>query len=105
MVTIRKNGMKKIVTSAAFKNFYRNNGWTVDNNGSAVKPVKKNEVVEDEETSEEDEWDEAIKEEFEKPLEDMTRKELEKKAKDLGIDLTGLGKTAQIREAIRVYLG
>ena len=60
----------------------------------------------EEEKSEEDEWADVIEEEeFEKPLSEMTRKELEAKAKELGIDLTGLGKTAQIREAIRSYIG
>lgn len=97
MVTIKKGDKKKVVTNSAFINYYKSSGWAALN-GSPSKNV--------EEVTEED-WDSVIEEEqtLEKPLEDMTRKELEAKAKELGIDLTGLGKTAQIREAIRVYLG
>lgn len=97
MVTIKKGKMVKNVTSSAFANFYKNTGWT-----AVTGSPSNNSKVEEEE-----DWDSVIEEEkaLEKPLEDMTRKELEAKAKELGIDLTGLGKTAQIREAIRVYLG
>lgn len=103
MVTIKKGDKKKVVTKSAFINYYKSSGWAALN-GSPSKNVE--EVNNVEEVTEED-WDSVIEEEqtLEKPLEDMTRKELEAKAKELGIDLTGLGKTAQIREAIRVYLG
>ena len=107
MVTIKKNGKTKTVTRSAFENFYKNSGWAVLNGSPSKNKSVKEKNVEKvaEETSDED-WDSVIEEEetFNKPLEEMTRKELEAKAKELGIDLTGLGKTAQIREAIRVYL-
>jgi len=103
MVTIKKGSMTKKVTEGAFANYYKDNGWAAVN-GSPAKSKKVKEVPEVPEETEEDEWAEAMKEEVEKPIDEMTRKELEQKAIDLGIDLTGLGKTAQIREAIRAYL-
>lgn len=42
-------------------------------------------------------------EEVEKPLSEMNRQELERKANSLGVDITGLTTNKQIREAIRSY--
>lgn len=101
MVVIVKGELKKKVADSAFIEYYRDNGWVVQKSNPSVTNKSEKEIK-----SEDEEWEEIIKEEeLEKPLSEMTRKELEAKANELGIDLTGLGKTAQIREAIRSYIG
>ena len=123
-VAIEKNGVVKETTMSAFHNFFESSGWVVvgeDNSPitattakTPVEPVEQvadePEVVEefveenadeaDEEIADE-EWEEAIaEEEVEKPLSEMNRDELVKKASSLGIDVTGKNNN-QLRKMIK----
>ena len=115
-VNIVKNGKVMNVTRSAFLNFFANLGWVEANASTPVKAKKeKVEEVSDEivepieevpEETTEDEWDEAINEEEEedeeiqKPLSEMSKKELIQLATEKGINTNGMN-TNQIREALK----
>lgn len=103
MVTIVKgegeNRKTLQVARSAYKNFYKSAGWQID------EDVK---IVTSQEPDEDDEWagygDDGEKDEPTKPLSEMSRAELEERAKKLGVDLTGLSSTRQMREAIKAAM-
>lgn len=110
-INIEKDGKIKNVTKAAFLNFFKDNGW-VESDGSTPtvikKEVKKEEKVEEtfdqnENDNQQDEWAEVMEEDedIEKPISEMTKDELIQYANDNDIDINGLTKVGQIREAIR----
>lgn len=117
MVKIVKGGIVKKVSQAAFEDYFKPQGWEKFGEGNtSLPPVKEQKVEEvekvventnnvnsDEEVSDED-WDEAIDElvdeEVEKPISEMNKEELIKKAKKLGIATDGLS-NKQLREAIK----
>lgn len=103
MVTIIKgegeNRKTLQVARSAYKNFYKGAGWQID------EDVK---IVTSQESDEDDEWadydDNGEKDEPMKPLSEMSRAELEERAKELGVDLTGLSSARQMREAIKAAM-
>lgn len=111
MIVITKNGKTKKVSRDAFVNYYSNSGWVIAGEKSPAtshdyEEEEKAHENEEEPTDEEndvsdDEWDEVLKdEEIEKPLSEMNREELERKATSLGIVVTDMN-VKQIREAIK----
>lgn len=89
------------VPEAAYNNFYKGAGWRREDGVS--------DVVESEESPDEDEWsgyddEEENDEEIMKPLSEMNRSELEAYAAKLGVDLTGLTSNKQYREAIKAAM-
>ena len=111
-VKISKNGMVKEVSVSTFENFFKNSGWEIAGDEkpatSQSKKEKKVEKVVEEpvENNSEDEWDEVLEEdeEIEKPLSEMTKKELIEYAENNGISLAGLNTVAQYRQAIQDYM-
>lgn len=109
MVQIRKGKMKTSVTLQAYKNFYKNAGWSIDgeqnekiiSTGAAAENTETDGVIE----SAGDEWDEALNDEkATKPVSEMNRAELEALAAELGVNLDGMTKTSQMRDAIRAAM-
>lgn len=125
MVKITKNGKTLEVTKGVFKNTFKDQGWVIANGDSDKNRVEGEEpsipvntepetqdeipdenVEEEENDSSDEDWDD-IEDEFEddeaeKPLSDMSKKELVAKAESLGIDLSGQKYTTnQIRDMIR----
>lgn len=98
MVVICKGKQKLRVAESAFKMFYKNAGWTIEEKSSVKEPAK--EVVD----GSDDEWAEAMEEDAIKPLSEMNRSELEEMAKELGVSLAGLSTNKQIREAIKTAM-
>lgn len=89
-VTIYKEHKKLRVTENAWKEYYKNSGWLIEDEQS------NNEVEED--------WDSVLEEEdegIEKPISEMNNAELRQYAKEHDIDLSGLNSNKQIREAIK----
>lgn len=119
-VEIQRGNDKKTVSFSSFKNFFENAGWKVAGENPATsiptkKEVKKEKKQVKEEKVEEkvdpvkDEWDEVLNEEveeegIEKPISEMTRKELIKYAEEHGISLVGLNNVNQFRNAIQDYM-
>lgn len=116
-VEIQRGNEKKKVSFASFENFFKSAGWKVAGEIPATSaPVKKELKREKKQVKEEkvdpvpvkDEWDEVLSEEdeegIEKPISEMTRKELIKYAKDHGISLAGLNNVNQFRNAIQDYM-
>lgn len=117
MVKIVKGDLVNFVPNASFNNFFKSQGWTLaDGEKISPKPIsnsKKEKVEEkpiegstiEEEINEED-WDEVmdelVDEEVEKPISEMNKEELIKKAKKLGIATDGLS-NKQLREAIKSH--
>ena len=116
-VKIQKAGKTVEVTKSAFLNYFSNMGWTEADAKASEKPKKEvkvesniNTKVEEENPVEDgkndtlaDEWEEALSEdddEVEKPLSEMSKKELTQLASEKGIDTNGMN-TNQIREAIK----
>lgn len=117
-VKIVKGSKTQEVSQSAFENFFKNSGWEIAGNKPAT-PQSENEkeiekVEENNNTEEDDEWAEAMKEEdseeeiedegIEKPLSEMTKKELIKFADEKGISLAGLSTVSQFRQAIEENL-
>lgn len=117
-VKIKKGEKVLTVPKTSFLNFFADQGWEEVKSSSHSGKEKKNEEVkeeelkdesveeETEETTEEvkDEWDEAMEEDeadIEKPISEMTKDELIAYADQNGIDISGLTKTSQIKEAIK----
>lgn len=111
-VKISKGDMTKEVSVSAFENFFKNSGWEIAGNKkpatsqSKKEEVKKEEPVED--NNNDDEWAEAMKEEedegIEKPISEMSKKELIDFAEKNGISLAGLNTVAQFKQAIQDYM-
>lgn len=121
MVKIVKGDLVNFVPNASFNNFFKSQGWTLAE-GEEIspkpisakkekveeKPVEEISVVEEpvEEEINEEDWDEVIDElvdeEVEKPISEMNKEELIKKAKKLGIATDGLS-NKQLREAIKSH--
>ena len=117
MVKIVKGGLKKKVSQSAFEDYFKPQGWEIagEDNTSPTPVIEQVEekveqvaentdnVNSDDEVSDED-WDEAMDElvddEVEKPISEMNKEELIKKAKSLGITTSGLS-NKQLREAIK----
>lgn len=97
MIKIVKDGKGLTVPTSAYKNFYKNAGWSVADASGVVQP----------DPSEDAEWDEVLTEEEQeptKPLSEMNRGELERLAEQMGISLAGLSNTRQIREALKAAM-
>lgn len=110
-VKISKNGMVKEVSVSTFENFFKNSGWEIAGDKkpatSQSKKEEKVEVVEEpvENNNNDDEWDEVLDDEdIEKPISEMTKKELADYAEQNGISLAGLNTVAQYRQAIQDYM-
>lgn len=110
-VKIFKGDLTKEVSVSAFENFFKNSGWEIAGDKKpATSQSKKEKVAEKEEepvveNNNDDEWDEVLEdEEVEKPLSEMTKKELADYAEKNGISLAGLNTTAQFRQAIQEYM-
>ena len=111
-VKIFKGDKTKEVSKSAFENFFKNSGWEIAGEKPATSQStekKAKEVVEEtEEINNDDAWEEVLAEEedegIEKPLSEMTKKELIEYAEANGISLAGLNTAAQCRQAIQEYL-
>lgn len=118
-IKIVKGSKTQEVSQSAFENFFKNSGWEIAGNKPATPQSEKEKEVEKVEeennnTEEDDEWAEAMKEEdseeeiedegIEKPLSEMTKKELIKFADEKGISLAGLSTVSQFRQAIEENL-
>lgn len=116
-VEIQKGNDKKVVSHSSFENFFRNAGWKLAGEIPATsqsienkKKEKKQKEVEEEDAQ--DEWDEVLNDEteadvdedIEKPLSEMTKREMVEYAEKNGISLAGLSTAAQYRQAIEEYL-
>lgn len=104
-IKISKNGMEKEVSVSAFENFFKNSGWEIAGGKKpATSQSKKEEKVVEEpvNNNSDDEWDEVLEEddEIEKPLSEMTKKELMEYADKNNISLVGLNTVTQFRQAI-----
>lgn len=89
-VTIYKEHKKLIVTENAWKEYYKNSGWLVEDEQS--------------DTATDEDWDSVLEEEdegIEKPISEMNNAELRQYAKEHDVDLSGLNSNKQIREAIK----
>lgn len=104
-IEIIKDGELKKVSKSAFKNFFENAGWVESN--ESTQPIVSNEKQMTEENIDEEIADEEIADEAwdddidEKPLSEMNRNELISLADRLGVDISGMSKNAQIRDAIK----
>lgn len=109
-VKISKNGMEKEVSVSAFENFFKNSGWEIAGGKKPANSQSKKEKVEEKveepvENNNDDEWDEVLEEEeIEKPISEMSKKELIEYAEKNGISLAGLNTTAQFKQAIQDYM-
>ena len=121
-VEIQRGNEKRNVSFASFENFFKSAGWKVAGeipatSAPVAKELKKEKKQEKKQIKEEkvdpvpvkDEWDEVLNEEadeegIEKPISEMTRKELIKYAEDHGISLAGLNNVNQFRNAIQEYM-
>ena len=114
MIKITKDGKVQLVSKSAFDNFFKSQGWVIGEAGETPpspiplkeeKPVELSEAPEAVEEDDSEEWDDILEElndsEAEKPLSEMTKKELVEKAKSLGIALSGSETNKQLREAIK----
>lgn len=116
MIEIVKGEKVLKVPTSAFANFYQGNGWVIaGTSATPAQPKTKKEVKKEQipEVKEEpkDEWDEVLEEskqpeEIEKPLSEMSKSELKKKATSLGIDISGQSYTNnELRDMIREAQG
>lgn len=96
-----KNGNTVEVTQSAYDNYFKNAGWELVNK-PAPQPIKNNKSKV-EETKEIDEWSD-YEDDVTKPISEMNREELVDYANKNGIDITGLIKNNQIREAIKAAM-
>lgn len=117
-IKIVKGSKTQEVSQSAFENFFKNSGWEIAGNKPATPQFEEEKeaekVEENNNTEEDDEWAEAMKEEdseeeiededIEKPLSEMTKKELIKFADEKGISLAGLSTVSQFRQAIEENL-
>lgn len=101
-IEVTKNGKTITTTVSSYNNYLKNNGWKVAGEIPATEPVIEEVVVEEpviEEVVEEN-WDD-VDDDITKPISEMSREELIKYAEDNNIDISGLTKTSQIRNAIK----
>lgn len=108
MLNISKDGKVLKVTETAFKEYYKDFGWVPkatenvakepaeDTNEEAVEenPIEENPIEEN------DDWNDIEEEEVEKPISNMSKDELIAYANEHGINIDGINRTSQIREAI-----
>ena len=88
MLKITNGSETLIVSSGAFKSQYKPFGWSVvDESTKEVQPIV-NEVEGDELPT------------FEKPLSEMTAKELKAKAKELGVDIRNASSKEEARKML-----
>lgn len=92
MVKIYKDGKTMMVTNGAFESMYEPFGWEKKGVPGAVISAPK--------TVEAINAKEEVEEEIEKPLSEYTSAELREKAKELGVDITGMKKKKEVMEAI-----
>lgn len=117
MILIKKGKLRNKVTRTAYDNFYKSAGWIID--GEPKKENKGSKVldkglagIEDSQNfsgedadDEESAWEEALSgESSSKPLSEMNKNELEEYAAELGVDVTGMTKISQMREAIKAVM-
>lgn len=117
-VEIQRGKDKRVVSHSSFENFFKNAGWELAGESPATpqpiekkKEEKKPKEVEKEESTQ-DEWDEVLSDEaeaevdedIEKPLSEMTKREMAEYAEKNGISLAGLTTAAQYRQAIEEYM-
>lgn len=108
-VKMKKGSVVSETTLSTFNNFFKRSGWElVDDTAPNIaseeiieEPVEGNIEEPIEESIEENDeiWEED--EEVTKPLSEMNREELTAYANEHGIDISGLTKNNQIREAIK----
>lgn len=94
MVEITKGSGSMEVTYSAYENFYKSAGWVL-----SIKDVSS--VTGTEGFESEEDWDEVLKEENEKPLSQMNNTELIEKAISLGLKVNGNVSNKQLREMIK----
>lgn len=95
MIRIEKPGAtSKTVARSAYDNYFENAGWSIS---GAVGSVSAKQTQSDDLK---DEWDDA-EEEIEKPISEMNLEELQIKAAEMGLDVSGLSTPKQIRDKIR----
>ena len=122
MVKIRKGSHVLTVTNGAFKRLYAPMGYVVmegeedvtvlppSDEVNTTPPGNKDDDEDLEDTEDdsdlEDEADEEDDDEDlkEKPIGEMSFKELQQYASDLGLNVKGMTSKKEIRQAIRVYL-
>ena len=111
-IEINKGDKTLKVTENAFEEYFAGQGWSKKYN--VEKSVAVEETVTDDSylepevnDSEEEDWsefeEEEVDEEVEKPISEMNRAELERKANSLGIDISEAKTNKQIREMIRNF--
>lgn len=101
-IEITKNGKKVEVSKTAFDNFFKNHGWVECKN--SAQPVSNKKEVNKVEEIEEDWGEIESDEDIEKPLSEMNRNELLALAEKLGVDVSGLSKNSQLRDAIKAAM-
>lgn len=117
MVKIYKGEMTLTVPNGSYEKQFKPNGWSKENSKETIgsdimseetmRPETPETTEEIPEENQEDEWDEeeSIESDLEeKPLSEMNREELLEFARIKGINVEGLGKNVQIREAIKATL-
>ena len=115
MVTITDGANVLCVTNGAYKSQYEPFGWRIVPQGQDVelprvaedREIKKAEKLKNEAKKEENapieiktEVADDIEYQVDKPLAEMTSKELKAKAEELGIDISGFETKNQVRKAI-----
>ena len=95
MVTITDGANVLCVTNGAYKSQYEPFGWRIVPQGQDVELPR---VAEDREIK--TDVAEDIEYQVDKPLAEMTSKELKAKAEELGIDISGFETKNQVRKAI-----
>ena len=115
MVTITDGANVLCVTNGAYKSQYEPFGWRIVPQGQDVelprvaedREIKKAEKLKNKAKKEENapieiktEVAEDIEYQVDKPLAEMTSKELKAKAEELGIDISGFETKKQVRKAI-----
>lgn len=114
-IEIQRGNEKRVVSHSSFENFFKSAGWKLAGEIPATsEPIKKDvEEEKQEKESVEDEWDEVLNDEteaeiededVEKPLSEMTKREMAEYAEKNGISLAGLTTAAQYRQAIEEYM-
>ena len=108
MVTITDGANVLCVTNGAYKSQYEPFGWRIVPQGQDVelprvaedREIKKAEKEENAPIEIKTEVAEDIEYQVDKPLAEMTSKELKAKAEELGIDISGFETKNQVRKAI-----
>jgi hypothetical protein len=117
-VEISRGKEKRVVSMSSYKNFFKSAGWKlageIPATSQSIEKVEKKKETKKEEKVEEpvkDEWDEVLSDEevedddeAEKPISEMTKKEMQEYAEKKGISLAGLSTASQYRQAIQNYM-